>query len=278
MTIHRTTIVIEVLHDGPNYDPSGPHQVAWDIDQGEHIGSFRVDGTEEIPADKVEAALIAIGNDGSFFGDEYVGLADAEPIDVPWDGKTARVNCKDFIDGDQDHPAHVYPHSTYGTAWCRGRLPYPVEPVEPPEPPLPTMASMVREARIEMIDLPEGLTQDQLRQCFNEVCEGVVPSMVTTLALMVAQDNRLAWYSADSGIVADDGGDVSGMAALQVGIAEEVKRRVADELTDELALEENRNRLAAANSAFEAAGGRGVGIAEEIDRLSRLVDLAEALG
>ena len=80
MTIHRTTVIIEVLHEGPVYDPSGPHQVAWDIDQGDHIGSFRVDGTEEIPAERVEAELVAIGNDGSFFGDEYLDLADAEPI------------------------------------------------------------------------------------------------------------------------------------------------------------------------------------------------------
>lgn len=147
-----------------------------------------------------------------------------------------------------------------------------------PEPPLPTMATMVAEAVQDMIDLPEGLSHDELRQALNEVCEQPVPSMATTLAMMIVADNALGWIDVDSGLSADEHGDVNALHTLEVGLVERIKDQVTAHFTDEGSLEENRTQLRQLSDAFDANGGRGVALADELDRVGRLVELGEALG
>lgn len=165
------------------------------------------------------------------------------------------------------------------TAWLDGRMAklgaaVAGELEHHPSPDPVTVDALVREAEYDMLNLADGLDP---AECFNTVCEQVVPSDVTTLFAMVVADNRIGWLTADSGIVADDGGDVSPAAALEAAIAEQVKESVRARLTDEAALAENRAELASLHSAFESAGGRGIELADRVDEISRRVQVAEAL-
>lgn len=75
--IHRTVIQVEVFtNDGPYPARAGNAwdlaQLAYDIDEGDCIGDYAVISTEVIAPEDVEAHMLRIGNDGSFFdtGDE----------------------------------------------------------------------------------------------------------------------------------------------------------------------------------------------------------------
>lgn len=85
--IRRTTITIEVLWDADggsdhSYDPGSLAQIEYDIGEGDFIGTWRIEGTEVIAAEDVLDELVAIGNDGSWFGEEFLPMTDAEVRDV----------------------------------------------------------------------------------------------------------------------------------------------------------------------------------------------------
>lgn len=71
--IHRTTLTVEVFSRGPltmgdcDGDPFDLETINYLITEGPCIGNVEVTGTDIIPAGEVEAHLLRIGNDGTFF-------------------------------------------------------------------------------------------------------------------------------------------------------------------------------------------------------------------
>jgi hypothetical protein len=75
--IYKTTFKITVLTEDTPYvlspndnDPFGLKALDYDICDGDFIGDIEDLGSEVIPSNKVIDELLAIGNDGSFFGAE----------------------------------------------------------------------------------------------------------------------------------------------------------------------------------------------------------------
>lgn len=75
--IYRTEFTVVVLSDDPMPENSHIENVIRDMDVGDKIGDVKQGPTTEIVGDEaIVAALVAVGNDGNFFGD-----ADAEDSD-----------------------------------------------------------------------------------------------------------------------------------------------------------------------------------------------------
>ena len=69
----KTTFTITVLtEDGPISDSADIIDVVRDFTDGDSIGHIERSAADEVPADKINDELLAIGNDGTFFsmGDE----------------------------------------------------------------------------------------------------------------------------------------------------------------------------------------------------------------
>lgn len=68
--VYRTVYTVEVFSRGP-YEPIGSEeelaQINYDITYGDCIGNVECRSTEIVPPEKIEAELLRIGNDGSFF-------------------------------------------------------------------------------------------------------------------------------------------------------------------------------------------------------------------
>lgn len=74
--IFKTTLTVIVLHEADSAEEAaqriadeGLNGTAYEITDGEWIGMVVNGPTVEVPADKVESELIALGNDGTFFDD-----------------------------------------------------------------------------------------------------------------------------------------------------------------------------------------------------------------
>lgn len=71
MNISKTIIEITLLHpsDSPltGYDVK---DVLYEMDEGSAVGWETSRKTAAVPADRVSAELIALGNDGTFFGED----------------------------------------------------------------------------------------------------------------------------------------------------------------------------------------------------------------
>jgi hypothetical protein len=81
--IHRTVFQVEVFSRGPfvpnggDSDPFDLAEINYAITEGGCIGMVERVSSEIVPADKVEAEMLRIGNDGTFFDDDDDWLADA---------------------------------------------------------------------------------------------------------------------------------------------------------------------------------------------------------
>lgn len=53
--------------------------LARSMSEGDLIGTYSIQSSETVPADKVEDELLAVGNDGSFFSDDFT-FADGEKL------------------------------------------------------------------------------------------------------------------------------------------------------------------------------------------------------
>jgi hypothetical protein len=67
MKIVKTKVLVTVLSEDVPPEFDSLEELARFIDYGDGIGQYSVESHEEVPADKVEEELIAIGNDGTFF-------------------------------------------------------------------------------------------------------------------------------------------------------------------------------------------------------------------
>lgn len=71
--IYRTVYRVEVFSQGPfddgvgNGDPFGLAQINYAITEGDCIGNVEVVSAEQVPPNEVQAHLLRIGNDGTFF-------------------------------------------------------------------------------------------------------------------------------------------------------------------------------------------------------------------
>ena len=90
MTIRKATITVTVLYDTETSDDFDGDtltltDVAWAIDEGDCIGTYAQTAVEDVPADKVQAELRAIGNDGTFFsdGDDWMSDETNAPDSLP---------------------------------------------------------------------------------------------------------------------------------------------------------------------------------------------------
>lgn len=79
MAVFKTKITVTVLCEEPFGDGATLQaalsnmdlaDICHEMDQGDFVGIVEVGEPEEIAADKVAEELEAVGNDGSFFGDE----------------------------------------------------------------------------------------------------------------------------------------------------------------------------------------------------------------
>jgi hypothetical protein len=69
VTSHLFQILVLAPNDGREYDPS-LEQLAYDIREGDCIGSFEKADTQDLKPEEVIPLLFDIGNDGTFFQDE----------------------------------------------------------------------------------------------------------------------------------------------------------------------------------------------------------------
>lgn len=65
--IYRTVFTVEVFSEGPWDGGSNLTRIAYAIDEGDCIGNTEQTSAEIVPPDQVEAHMLRIGNDGSFF-------------------------------------------------------------------------------------------------------------------------------------------------------------------------------------------------------------------
>lgn len=71
--IVKTVVTLTILREAETLDAAsdigymGLLDVAYMIDEGDWIGDYTVTQMDEVPQDKVEAELIALNNDGTFF-------------------------------------------------------------------------------------------------------------------------------------------------------------------------------------------------------------------
>jgi hypothetical protein len=73
MAVHSTIFTVEVISDGP-YHVEDLSQIAYDIDEGDHIGTVSRVSSRVIRKKSVLSNLLRIGNDGSWM--EMLGLGD----------------------------------------------------------------------------------------------------------------------------------------------------------------------------------------------------------
>lgn len=75
--IYRTTYKVEVFSEGPFQPNAGPgdpfdlETINYEICEGPCIGNVEMVSAEVVPPEQVEAELLRIGNDGSFFEDPF---------------------------------------------------------------------------------------------------------------------------------------------------------------------------------------------------------------
>lgn len=70
-SIVKTTITITLLHRADNpMDSHNIEQVLWEMSEGDAVGWETDRTTKPVPAERVEAELIALGNDGTFFNED----------------------------------------------------------------------------------------------------------------------------------------------------------------------------------------------------------------
>ena len=67
MTIRKDTVVVTILRPAHIPLPDTLDEMAEFIGSGDGIGSFTVSASTDVPPHQVRAALLAVGNDGSFF-------------------------------------------------------------------------------------------------------------------------------------------------------------------------------------------------------------------
>lgn len=67
--IYRTVIHVEIYSEGPYKGGLDLEAINYDISEGPCIGMVQEVLSREVPANKVEAHLRRIGNDGTFFDD-----------------------------------------------------------------------------------------------------------------------------------------------------------------------------------------------------------------
>ena len=65
--IYKSTFLVTVLHDEPNYDPS-LEGMAFDMDQGGTMGSFEKQEEIALVGEEAVNATNEVGGDGGFFG------------------------------------------------------------------------------------------------------------------------------------------------------------------------------------------------------------------
>lgn len=70
--IYRTVYQVEVFSEGPHRSVDDPNMsdleaISYDITEGPCIGDFTQVSSEIVPPEDVQAHLIRIGNDGTFF-------------------------------------------------------------------------------------------------------------------------------------------------------------------------------------------------------------------
>jgi hypothetical protein len=58
-TIYKSTFMVTVLHEEPNYNPSSLKNIHYDFDEGDKVGQFVKVG---------EIAKVNVGTDYEFFG------------------------------------------------------------------------------------------------------------------------------------------------------------------------------------------------------------------
>lgn len=83
---YKTTYKVTVLSEGAPVSPDADLEVVLrEITDGEWIGEVEYEGSDEIPATKIEKELIDVGNDGSFFdtGDDEEKIGTGESPDDP---------------------------------------------------------------------------------------------------------------------------------------------------------------------------------------------------
>lgn len=74
--IYRTTYTLEVFSrgrltvQGNDRDPFDLEAINYAITEGDCIGQVHWENEEVVPSDELEAHLVRIGNDGSFFEDD----------------------------------------------------------------------------------------------------------------------------------------------------------------------------------------------------------------
>ena len=71
-TVVTLTILreVETLDDASDIGYMSLLDVAYMIDEGDWIGDYTVTQMDEVPQDKVNAELLELGNDGTFFDRE----------------------------------------------------------------------------------------------------------------------------------------------------------------------------------------------------------------
>ena len=68
MKIRKTIVQVTVLHyQDENLSDVSLEDIAYQISEGDWLGTKAVVSSEIVPADKVRSESIAVGNDGEFF-------------------------------------------------------------------------------------------------------------------------------------------------------------------------------------------------------------------
>lgn len=74
MTVYKNTITLVILSKDEPYNPDGMkdlNDIAYDLSDGDIIGTWWTESNEVVPEDRVRDELIAVGNDGDFFDDDW---------------------------------------------------------------------------------------------------------------------------------------------------------------------------------------------------------------
>lgn len=65
--VHRTILTVEVFSSGPLEDDASLSDIAYAIEEGDCVGKVTRESSAPVAPEELEAHLIRIGNDGSFF-------------------------------------------------------------------------------------------------------------------------------------------------------------------------------------------------------------------
>lgn len=90
MSIYRTTYLVEVFHHGedpPFMDDDSMSDLASiddAITEGPCIGTVTAQGSEEVDPTDLKSELIRIGNDGTFFDEDGLGIDADVPVKMKY--------------------------------------------------------------------------------------------------------------------------------------------------------------------------------------------------